>query len=38
MGDAGKRARPDCFGYYDDGDGECERCPYSDDCFKAGAA
>lgn len=26
----------DCFGYYDDGDEECEKCLDSNSCFKKG--
>ena len=29
--------RKDCFGYYDDGNDECEKCNDSDNCFRKGA-
>ena len=29
--------KPDCFGYYDDGDDECENCKFGDSCFEKGA-
>lgn len=25
-----------CFGFYDDGNDECEKCKQSDACFKTG--
>ena len=28
--------RKDCFGYYDDGNDECESCKDSDGCFDKG--
>ena len=28
--------KPDCFGYYDDGNEECGKCKYADECFKKG--
>lgn len=32
-----KKIIKDCFGFYDDGDDECESCPDSDACFEKGA-
>ncbi len=33
----GRGKKPDCFGFYDDGDKECDDvCGWSDECFETG--